>query len=167
MALAGHWYANGWRDAHRNYPPVPSGYSGITSVFGQPCKSDGYANSFGWMASTDGVVYNVRYHKKLGGSRSSNLDNDVRGHVGNAHADRYVRHGIYGYNCRKIAGSDKQSTHSWGIAVDLNSAYEHVGSSHHHCHSMAQYIIDTFKNHRWTHGVSFGDCMHYQYAVNY
>jgi hypothetical protein len=39
----------------------------------------------------------VRFHRKLGGDASSNLNNDVYGHIQNDHLSPYVRHGIYGY----------------------------------------------------------------------
>lgn len=168
----------GWRDRHVNYPPLPSGYSGIVSVFGEPCNSQVNKNRTNWVASDDGVSYAVYYHRKLGGwgpfyggtncsTCSSNLNNDVRGHIRNDHLHGHVKRGIWGYNCRRISGSTKWSTHAWGIAVDINSAYEHVGSDHRHCHSIPSSLAKRWTDHRWVHGVSFGDCMHFQYATNY
>jgi hypothetical protein len=174
-AIASHWAANGWRDLHRNYPPKPSGYSAIVAGFGNPgpgsnsgCKpnADSRANKESWRAADNGTTYSVYYHRKLGGSLGSNVP-DIRGHIGNAHWDGYVRSGIWGHLCRKIAGSSKWSTHSWGIAVDQNARYEHVGPSHKHCHTVYPAVASTWTNHRWTHGVVFGDCMHFQYASGY
>jgi hypothetical protein len=53
-------------------------------------------------------------HRKLGHPASTNLDNDVKGHIHNKHLDDFIRHGIYGYNCRYIDGTTKYSTHAWG-----------------------------------------------------
>jgi hypothetical protein len=38
--------------------------------------------------------------------------------------------GASSYNCRLIGGSTKWSTHSWGVAVDLNSATNPLGQSY-------------------------------------
>src|SRR5688572_9130478 len=84
-ASAGHWYRDGWRDRHYNYPPKPTGYSQIVNVFGQPCNDRANENLLRWRAYDTGTVYSVYFHRKLGGSVSSNLSNDVRGHIGNAH----------------------------------------------------------------------------------
>jgi hypothetical protein len=175
-AGAYHFYAEGWRHKHYLYPPVPSGYSQIVNVFGSPCNSQVNDNRTNWVAQDNGYSYPVYYHLKLGGygshyggvggtSRSSNLNHDVRGHIRNGHLTGYFKRGIYGYNCRYISGTTKWSTHAWGIAVDVNSAYEHVG--HYHCHSIPEAVISVWMGHNWKHGVSFGDCMHFQYAINY
>ena len=92
-------------------------------------------------ARDDGVAYPLYYHYGLGGygryyggtgskTRSSNLNNDVRGHIRNDHLVHSVTHGIYGYVCRKIAGTSKWSTHAWGIAVDdTGSTYLPLGNT--------------------------------------
>lgn len=176
-AGAWHFAAEGWRHQHYKYPPRPSGYSQIVSVFGQPCNSKVNDNRTNWVAADDQVSYPVYYHDKLGGwgthyggrgryDVSSNLNQDVRGHLRNDHLTGYIKRGIYGYNCRRISGSSKYSTHAWGIAVDINSAYEH-SPGHYHCHSVPSSVADVWKAHNWKHGVDFGDCMHFQYAVDY
>ncbi len=111
-ALAWHYHDQGWRDQHRQYPPRPHGYSQIVSTFGQPCNDNANRNGFQWRAADNGVWYTVRFHRKLGGDASTNLDNDVRGHILNKHLSPYIRHGIYGYACRSIRGSGAWSTHS-------------------------------------------------------
>jgi hypothetical protein len=177
-AAAYHFYSEGWRHKHYRYPPVPSGYSQIVAVFGQPCNSNARYNKTTWVARDNNYAYPVYYHYKLGGygthyggkgryDMSSNLNHDVRGHILNDHVWPYIKHGIYGYACRRISGSSKWSTHAWGIAVDINSAYEHVGSAHKHCHSVPASVSNIWKAHGWIHGVTFGDCMHFQYAKNY
>jgi hypothetical protein len=169
VASAGHWAKNGWVDRHYNYPPRPSGLTAINNVFGSACNSNSYANSFSWTAADNGTSYRVNYHRKLGGSTSSNLDNDVRGHIGNGHYDTSVKSGIWGYNCRRIENSTKYSVHSWGAAVDINSAYEHYG--HCHNHTVVSGVSGAFQNHNWYWGLYFGgsscDAMHFQYATGY
>ena len=173
-AVAGHWHKQGWRDLHWNYPRKPSGYQQIVKRFGQPCSAAASKIWMKWRAADDGVYYTVRFHRKLGGmktsvvsdkgGRSTNLDNDVRGHIRNAHLDRYAKSGIWGYNCRYIAGTRKYSTHAWGIAVDVSSRYEPAGK----CTSDVNYRhAPIWKNHRWKWGKSFCDPMHFQYARDY
>ena len=173
-ALAGHWAANGWRDYHRNYPPRPYGYSEIVDVFGQPCGQRAYNNHSTWRAADNGVYYSFAFHKKLGGvgtafvndegGQSTNLDNDVRGHISNRHLDRYLQSGIWGYNCRYIRGSTSWSTHAWGIAIDVSAAYEPLGQ----CHSdVNHHHADIWRDHRWRWGLSWCDAMHFQYAAGY
>lgn len=173
-AVAAHWGKDGWRDEHINYPPVPHGYSAIVDVFGKPCNQNARKISMSWPASDNGVLYTFKFHRKLGGKgtawlkdkggASTNLDNDVRGHIGNQHLGEYVRHGIWGYNCRYIAGTTKWSTHAWGIAVDVSSAWEPAGQ----CYSKVNYHHDQiWKDHGWKWGKQWCDAMHFQYARNY
>ncbi len=163
-ALAYHWHNGGWRDQHYNYPPKPHGYWQIVDVFGQPCTDRSQANHMWWRAYDNGHYYSVSFHKRLGGWTSSNLDNDVRGHIGNQHLDQYVRYGIWGYNCRDTRNGGGPSTHAWGIAVDVSSAHEWNGKcwssvNHHHAH--------IWRDHRWKWGLDWCDPMHFQYAADY
>lgn len=118
----------------------------------------------------------MNFHKRLGGAPtpgwysgngglSTNLFYDVRGHIANNHWDDRVLKGIWGYSCRFIAGTNKWSTHAWGIAIDINSAYEHVG--HYHNHTVDSQVANVFQTHGWTWGLAFGDAMHFQYATGY
>lgn len=163
-ALGSHWYHNGWRDRHENYPPKPHGYSEIVNVFGQPCSDRANNNLLYWRAADNGHRYAVYFHGRLGGWKSSNLDNDVRGHIGNLHLDWAVRHGIWGYSCRDTRGGSSPSTHAWGIAVDVSSAEEWNGKCHSTVNHNHAYI---WKDHRWTWGLRWCDPMHFQYASGY
>lgn len=163
-AVGWHYSRQGWRDQHRHYPPRPNGYSQIVNTFGQPCNANAYRNTLYWRAADNGVWYTVRFHRKLGGDASSNLNNDVYGHIQNEHLASYVRHGIYGYNCRAVRGGGAWSTHAWGIAVDVSSAEEWNGK----CHSTVNYRHDQiWRNHGWIWGLSWCDPMHFQYATGY
>ena len=177
-AYASHWYTNGWRDQHLGYPSRPDGLTAINNRFGARCTTGNQITMLRWYAADDGVSYTIRMHKKLGGKpvagwspddggTSTNLDHDVRGHIGNAHYDPDVKSGIWGYNCRQIDGSSKWSTHSWGIALDQNARYEHVGSAHIHNHSVTDRVASIWQGHGWYWGRAFGDAMHFQYATGY
>lgn len=172
--VASHWTGVEWRDQHDNYPPHPSGYVQVVNTFGQPCNEAANWNSARWRAGDNGRVYEFRFHRKLGGrrttivrdqsGRSTNLDNDVWGHLNARHLTGDVRSGIWGYACRYIAGTTKWSTHAWGIAVDVSASYEHVG--HHHSHVNGAHA-DIWERHKWYWGKAFGDAMHFQYADRY
>ena len=164
----------GWRDLRTNYPPRPSGYSEIVATFGQPCSAAASYVHRKWTAADNGVTYDLYFHRKLGGmgtnmlsdqgGRSTNLDNDVYGQIIVNRLSQYLKSGIYGYACRTTAGSTSWSTHAWGIAVDVSSAYEPSGN----CGSNVNYMTaDIWKNHNWHWGRTFCDSMHFQYAINY
>lgn len=173
-ALAAHWAKLGWRDLHISYPVKPSGYAEIVERFGQPCNANASKISMQVKAADNDVWYTVRFHKKLGGMRtamvadqggtSTNLDNDVLGHIRNEHLAKYLLSGIWGYACRYIAGTTTWSTHAWGIAVDVSASYEPAGQ----CTSTVNYNhAPIWKDHRWKWGKSFCDPMHFQYARDY
>ena len=174
MTLGWHWQKAGWRDWHRNYPATPNGYTQIVNRFGQPCNANASAIPMSWVAADNGRTYTFRFHKKLGGyptemvpdrgGRSTNLDNDVYGHIQNDHLGQYTKSGIWGYFCRTIKGTTTWSTHAWGIAVDISSAYEPMGQ----CSSTVNRHFDhIFRNHGWRWGLDFCDPMHFQYAYGY
>ncbi len=137
LVAAWHWSRLGWRDRHVNYISRPSGYTQIVNRFGQPCSAAASAISMPWTASDTGQTYTFRFHRKLGGyptemvsdkgGSSTNLDNDVFGHIQNDHLQPYVEHGIYGYFCRAKRNSSEWSTHAFGIAIDVSSAEEYMG----------------------------------------
>ena len=169
-----HWSQLGWRDSHVGYPNKPYGYTQIVNRFGQPCNVDANKIYAIWTASDNGVNYTVRFHKKLGGfptsmvtgkgGTSTNLDNDVYGHVQNNHRIGYFKSGIWGYVCRYIAGTTTWSTHAWGIAVDISASYEGASS----CTSTTnKNFAHYFTTHRWRWGLDFCDPMHFQYAFDY
>ena len=177
-ALAGHWTMYGWPHPHSGYVARPYGLSGLNATFGQRC-TNGTSNItvLNWRADDNGVYYNVNVHKKVGGKpwpgwypdkggTSTNL-NDVHGHVNDAHLTANIKSGIWGYACRTIKNSTKWSAHAWGVAVDINSAYEHVGSTHKHSHSIPTSVANIWGSHSWYWGINFGDAMHFQYVTGY
>jgi hypothetical protein len=172
--VAWNWSRLGWRDGHVNYPSRPSGYTQIVNRFGQPCSSASSAISMSWRAADTGQTYTFRFHRKLGGyptamvsnkgGSSTNLDNDVYGHIQNDHLQPYVKHGIYGYACRSKRTSNQWSTHAFGIAVDVSSAEDYMGK----CSSTVnKYHAPIWQNHSWYWGLAFCDPMHFQYATGY
>lgn len=169
--LAANWAE--WQDMHVNYPARPSGYTQIVNRFGQPCGEPTHAVRRRWDAS-NGQTYVLYFHRKLGGmrtailndqgGRSTNLDNDVWGHINVRNEERYLKPGIYAYACRYIKGTTTWSTHAWGIAVDVSSAVEPYGA----CTSTVNHNhADIWRRHGWIWGIAFCDPMHFQYADSY
>ena len=175
LLVGWHWARLGWRDWHYNYPAPPHGLTQILNRFGQPCSAEAQAISMSWRAADTGIWYTFRFHRKLGGyptsmvpnkgGRSTNLDNDVYGHIQNEHLSQYTKGGIWGYLCRHQRNSTTLwSTHAWGIAVDISASYEPLGR----CYSTVnKYFAHIFQNHGWRWGVEFCDPMHFQYAFEY
>lgn len=86
--------------------------------------------------------------------------------------DKYL-HNIGGtYNYRQIAGTKRLSTHSFGIAIDLNvknSSYWKWDKKYHYRNSIPKVIVDIFEKHgfiwggRWYHY----DTMHFEYRPEF
>lgn len=174
LIVGWHWSRFGWEDEHVNYPRRPSGYAEIVDVFGQPCNDAAHAIRLSWPASDNEVVYHPYVHRRLAGmgtamiadqgGRSTNLDNDVHGHIQDEHLSSYVRSGIWGYACRYIRDTTVWSTHAWGIAMDVSASWEPYGST---TSSVNYHHAPIWKNHRWRWGLAFNDPMHFQYADHY
>lgn len=70
------------------------------------------------------------------------------------------------YNARPIRGATKASTHSWGIAIDLEPSKYPLGSSR----RFDPQIVEIFKRHGFFYGGDFAkrkDPMHFQFATGY
>ena len=175
LALAASINPTGWRDLHQNYPTVPQSYTQLVERFGNPCSAAASAIALRWRAADTGTLYTVRFHRKLGGmataivadqgGRSTNLDNDVYGHVAFSTLASAAQHGIYGYACRaKRSDPNQWSVHAFGAALDISSAVEPMGQ----CTSVVNdRLAPTFQGHGWSWGLSFCDPMHFQYVINY
>ena len=174
LLVAWHWAKLGWRDHHYNYPSTPSGYTQIVNHFGEPCSDKATWNHMVWPQADTGTTVRLLFHRKLGGyptemvgdenGLSTNLDNDVYGHIRNDHVIGYTKHGIYTYACRLKRSGSEWSTHAWGIAIDISSAFEPMGQCYSTTNKNFAYV---FKRHGWLWGLSFCDPMHFQYATDY
>jgi D-alanyl-D-alanine carboxypeptidase len=169
------WKPGVWHDYHINYPHRPHGYRQIVRTFGKPCSRAAGWNRMAWRAADNGVTYHPRFHRKLGGvgtqevrarrGRSTNLDNDIYGHIRTRGLGRFVKSGIWGYACRYIAGTTSWSTHAWGIAIDISAAFEPCCDNHRSRVNFHTAAI--WRHHGWEWGKVFGDPMHFQYATGY
>lgn len=73
------------------------------------------------------------------------------------------------YAWRAMRGGAKLSTHTWGIAVDLEPAENRLGVPYIRGKMLDKRVVDIFKDRGWTWGGDFNrpDCMHFQAAQGY
>ncbi len=73
-----------------------------------------------------------------------------------------------GFNYRKKRGGTSLSTHSWGIAVDLDPARNGMGDT---TPAIPLWVVEIFESHGWLAGYRWKgksiDAMHFQRCVNY
>lgn len=150
--------------AHTGWPAKPNGLTQITNTFGQPCNSE--ANDNGGYRTDDvtGEGWWVYFHKKLGPAGGANTLTSAWWHVSNE-APGQEKSGIFGYNCRYIAGTTTWSTHAWGIAVDTNTVANHPWERHCHIHDLGSNLRNAYTSHGF--GEISCDAGHFQYASGY
>lgn len=66
------------------------------------------------------------------------------------------------YNHRLVRGGSKLSSHSWGIAIDINPVKNGLGN---HRYTMPEWVIKIFESYGWTAGARWSgsrcDAMHF------
>lgn len=74
-------------------------------------------------------------------------------------------HTLESYCFRMSRTTHRLSTHSWGIAVDINAATNPLGSHG----DLDPRLIAVFQGHKWTYGGHWPtpDPMHFQFATGY
>ena len=170
--------AFGWVDDQSDtaIPRRPSGLQDLIDTFGPRCSGLSNAARSYWPSQsargTGGYVYVHPYIAR-------NVDYNIRGEIDAEHRNNAVDYGVYGYACRQIAGSTDWSTHSWGAAVDTNSARNPMGQNYWDGRGsngvdFGTYLPDIWKGpapgHRFYWGLNFvsrPDPMHFQFVTNY
>lgn len=174
-ADAGHMYD--WRHDHstRAIPRRPKGYSAFVRKFGSRCNSRANdARTWFPHAVARGRGGYVYYHAKL----ARNIGGNIRKHIAAVHRNGALDYGIYGYNCRRMRGSSKWSTHAWGAAVDTNTRRNPQGQSWWNGRGAngvdyGRYIPRVWKGRdpghrfRWGRNFSPPDPHHFQYVSGY
>jgi hypothetical protein len=176
--IAGAGHMKDWTHDHSAsvIPKLPSGYSEIVDMFGQPCSSKADDARSYWPNQGYGNVPGyVFYHARL----ATNIGYNIRNHVEAAHKNGSTYYLIGGYNCRYIAGTTSWSTHAFGAAVDTNSALNPMGQDFWNGKGAdgkdhGRYLPDVWRGsdpgHRFFWGLNWEskpDPMHFQYAKNY
>ena len=173
---AGHWRDFVHDHSSAGVPARPEGLSKLIQRFGDHC-SDRANNARTWFPSAvdrnvGGYVY---YHPYL----ARNIGWNVRGHVNSTHHHGALDYGVYGYACRLMRGGTRWSTHSWGAAIDTNTARNPFGQDYWNGRGAdgqdhGRYLPDIYRNgypgHRFYWGLNFSgtpDPMHFQYVTGY
>ncbi len=168
----------GWVHDHSStaIPPRPDGYAALVNDFGPHCSDQANNARSYWPSQAarlqPGYIYYNTYVAR-------DIGYNIRNHIFYANRDGAVDYGVYGYDCRYIAGSTSWSTHAFGAAVDTNSARNPQGQSHWNGRGAdgtdyGTYIPDVWRGpdpgHRFYWGLNFSttpDPMHFQYVTGY
>lgn len=174
-AVANHWPEFRHDHSSRGTPPRPNGLSELNRIFGPACNAAA-DDARVWWPTEDarGVGGYEYYHPYL----AINIGHNLRGHSNSSHKDGSIDYLVEGYLCRPIAGSTAMSTHSWGAAIDTNTARNPQGQNYWNGvgadgRDYGRYIPDLFRGsdpaHHFRWGFTFPtpDPHHFQYVINY
>lgn len=174
--------------------PTPHGREQIELVFGRPNNLDGTLNELwesqniirvipppGWQLyyqddSGPVAVSGIRLHRKLEDNFRSVLSSvwsHAKGEIGGQASDDEVRQWLHerqldqhagGFNFRPIAGTNRLSLHSYGIAIDWDADHNPQGGP---SRTLPTWWYDIWHAHGWSDGRHFSnpDPMHVQFAT--
>jgi hypothetical protein len=113
-------------------------------------------------------VTRITCHKKVAVSLTR-IFAAILAHYGSVAEVKKARMHLFAgcYNFRKIGGSNRLSTHSWGVGIDIDSAKNPQGEKHDESKGMMPMaVVKIFEAEGWKWGGRFGgtrvDCMHFQ-----
>ncbi len=136
------------------FPQVPHGRAGIERVFGKPGQ---HLVTAQLPMGPGGKVINVRLHEKLVPVMTAMLaEAQQKGLLKDIHS----WDGMYNYRTKRGVAGSNLSTHSWGIAFDINASEGRRGK-------VSPELAAVFQKYGFTWGKSFNDEMHFQYATGY
>lgn len=175
-AGAGHWRNFTHDHSSKGVPYRPKGLAELRQRFGSACNSRAN-DARTWFPSAVGrkVGGYVYYHPYL----ARNIGWNIRGHVNSTHRTGAFDYGIYGYACRLKTGGTTYSVHSWGAAIDTNTARNPYGQTYWNGRGAngvdyRRYLPDLYRGkypgHRFYWGLNFSgtkDPHHFQYVTGY
>jgi len=164
---------------------VPYGKDEINHVYGNPDRNEDGILDRTWFDrnievielafplrkswALDELVYRIQCHR-LVSLEIKEILSEIGAWRGGAYLDQRG-YNVWGgcFNFRFAKGNPKAlSTHSWGIAVDLNPELAPFGEPD---HEQPTFIIEIFKSHGWISGADwpepYTDGMHFQRASGY
>jgi hypothetical protein len=160
---------------------VPHGIEEIRALYGDPDRNHDAVLDLDWARASLAVitlpypmrlswqpttyVQRVQCHRLIGPALIDALQE-----IGAAHPPEYLHAAgldFWGgcFNFRAARGQDKLSTHSWGIAVDINPQLGGLGEAP----RMPGFIVEAFINRGFEWGGSWKrpDAMHFQSCTGY
>jgi hypothetical protein len=159
--------------ASSHWPARPHGMAQTTAKFGPgwpTCLSSGTAanDAKRWMPHVNANNQGgYQYYNPYIAEPTQYID-DTMDAVGTRKSHTY--YGMYGYNCRAIAGTNSPSLHSFGAAFDTNTARNPVNQTHWDGKGSdgadhGTYVPDKYKDANFYWGLAFDDPHHFQYAT--
>lgn len=166
-----------WRDEDKDHPINESvgrsinphsfpKYKDIRSFYGEPASNlktvaTPYELKLAWDVKT--TVSRITCHKKVADSLLGILE-DLRDHYG-LEKIKELGLDLYGgaFNNRKMRGGKKLSTHSWGVAIDLDPARNRLRwdrSKAQFAKPEYSFLLDAFAAEGW---VSLGEAKNYDW----
>lgn len=113
-------------------------------------------------------VTKVLCHKKVADSLKRIFEEILR-HYGSVEDVKKARMHLFAgvFNFRRIGGSNRLSTHAWGVGIDIDSAKNPQGKPHDESKGMMPMaVVKIFEAEGWKWGGRFRgrrvDCMHFQ-----
>jgi len=113
-------------------------------------------------------VTKVLCHKKVADSLKRIFE-EILLHYGSVEDVKKARMQLFAgvYNFRRIGGSNRLSTHAWGVGIDIDSAKNPQGKPHDESKGMMPMaVVKIFETEGWKWGGRFRgsrvDCMHFQ-----
>jgi peptidoglycan hydrolase-like protein with peptidoglycan-binding domain len=138
--------------------PVPHGRSGITATFGAPGRNQVTTRL---PLGPHGALTNVTLNKKLVPTMRAMLaDAKRKGLLRFIHSFN----GMFNFRHKRSPTgqtSSELSTHSWGIAFDINAGVGGPGGT------VDPRLAALFQRYGFVWGKAWGDPMHFQYATGY
>lgn len=172
--LAGHLWD--WRHDHSSsgVPYRPQSLWELKQRFGGEACNDSANDARTWFPHAvarwqGGYVY---YHPYL----ARNIGYNIRTHIAAVHKDNAIDYGVYGYVCKYKSGGGGRSTHSWGAAVDTNTARNPLGQTYwngygadgaNHGYYIPNVWRGDYPGHNFYWGLNWNDPHHFQYVTNY
>ncbi|MCB9740622.1 MAG: peptidoglycan-binding protein [Deltaproteobacteria bacterium] len=140
----------------------PNGLAQIRRVFGEPGTG---IVSRAMRAGPGGAIVNVPCHGKIADKLAAVFE-DVHRDGLSEHIRTYD--GCYVYR-RKRGTTGSWSTHAWGIAIDVNAAWNPMVKKRANMKVSdgQNLLIPYFERHGFYWGGHFGDPMHFQYCTGY
>jgi hypothetical protein len=161
---------------------VPEGLDEIVSEYGDPDPNEDMEPSSAWYLDNiatfrlpyplrlswrpETTVTVVHAHKKVGAAIM-----DALSEIGQYRGGAYLERNRYNYfggilNVRLKRGGNELSTHSWGIAIDLNPNHAPFGVKN---HTQPDFIVRAFQRRgfRWGGSWEYPDAMHFEACRGY
>lgn len=143
----------------------PHGLEAVKQSFGEADPNGGNIEQIMTYCGKGGAMSSIRMHKNL-----KNIVLASFNEINSLGYGKYITSGAIGYvyrtkNPTNGAGSNQLSSHSWGIAFDVNTDQRGAWSAE--SSPELDKLAEVFQKHGWYWGKAFSDAMHFQFCTGY